>query len=98
MCFHGGMLCSNEYTQHTIFSMKNKNHPKLSQVCTHGIFCLRPKIEFGKRAISVRATKVRLYAVLFSCPIYVSLWQVQNYPGKLSRNYIHMKFCIISNM
>ena len=29
---------SNEYTQHTIFSIKKENPPKLSQICSYGIF------------------------------------------------------------
>ena len=29
---------SYEYTQYTIFNMKKKNHPKLSQICSYGIF------------------------------------------------------------
>ena len=29
---------SKEYTQYTIFNIKKVNHPKLSQICSHGIF------------------------------------------------------------
>ena len=29
---------SNEYTQYTIFNIKKENHPKLSQICSYGIF------------------------------------------------------------
>ena len=46
---------------------KRKNHPKLSQICTYGIFSQGLKHEFeiaiddSERAISVRATEVLLY-------------------------------------
>ena len=33
---HGGD--SNEYTQYTIFNMNKKKHPKLSKVCSYGLF------------------------------------------------------------
>ena len=29
---------SNENIQYTIFNMKKKNHPQLSQICSYGIF------------------------------------------------------------
>ena len=56
---------SNEYTKYTIFNIKKKNHPKLSQInsyaiCFQGIPERVRKIR-GKRAISVRATEGRLY-------------------------------------
>ena len=46
---------------------KRKNHPKLSQICTYGIFSQGLKHEFeiaiddSERAISVRATEILLY-------------------------------------
>ena len=29
---------SNEYTQYTIFNIKKENNPKLSLICSYGIF------------------------------------------------------------
>ena len=29
---------SNEYTQYTIFNIKEKNHPKLFHICSYGVF------------------------------------------------------------
>ena len=37
---------SNEYTQYTIINIKKKNHPKLSQICSYGIFSKGPKNKF----------------------------------------------------
>ena len=37
---------SNKYTQYTIFNIRRKNRPKLSQICTYGIFPLGLKHEF----------------------------------------------------
>ena len=55
---------SNEYTQYTIFNMKNEKHPKLSQIYSYGIFSKGTKEQVrnshGKRAISVRAIEVLL--------------------------------------
>ena len=48
---------------------KKRKIPKLSQICSYGMFSEGLKNEFetdvvnGKRAISVRATKVLLYCV-----------------------------------
>ena len=36
---------SNKYTQYTIFNLK-ENHPKLSQICSYGIFSKGLKNEF----------------------------------------------------
>ena len=56
---------SNEYTQYTIFNMNNKNTPKLSKICSFGLFFQgtqeRVRNSRGKRAISVRAFEVLLY-------------------------------------
>ena len=58
---------SNEYTQYTIFNIKQKNHPKLSQIRSFKIFVQgiqeRVRNSRGKRAISVRATDGLLYKV-----------------------------------
>ena len=53
---------SNEYTQYTIFNIKWKlNHPKLSQICSYGIFFQgtqeRVRNSRGKRVMSVQATE-----------------------------------------
>ena len=37
---------SNEYTQYTIFNIKKENQPKISQICSHGIFFKALKNEF----------------------------------------------------
>ena len=37
---------SNENTQHTIFNRKKENLPKLSQICSYGIFSKGLKNEF----------------------------------------------------
>ena len=56
---------SNESTQYTIFTIKKKNHPKFSQICSYEIFFLgtheRVRNSRGKQAISVRVTEVLLY-------------------------------------
>ena len=36
---------SNEYTQYTVYNIKKKNHTKLSQICSQGIFSLGFKNE-----------------------------------------------------
>ena len=41
---HGGD--SNEYTQYTISNINKENHPKLSQICSYGIFSKELKNEF----------------------------------------------------
>ena len=37
---------SNECTQYTIFGIKKENHPKLSKICSYGIFSKGLKNEF----------------------------------------------------
>ena len=58
---------SYEYTQYTIFNIKKENHPKLSQICSNGIFFQgtqeRVRNNRGRRDISVRATEVLLYTL-----------------------------------
>ena len=57
---------SNKYTQYTVFSRKQENHIKLSQISSYEV-CFsqgtqeRVRNSSGKRAISVRATEVLLY-------------------------------------
>ena len=49
---------SNEYTQYTIFNMRQENHRKLSKICSYGIFQgtqKRVRNSRGKRAIGVLA-------------------------------------------
>ena len=52
---------SNSYTQYTIFNIKKENHPKLSKICSNGIFTKglkkRVRNSCGKRVNSVRAIK-----------------------------------------
>ena len=62
---------SNEYTQHTIINLKKKitsNYPKYNDVCNCRNFVLgtqeRVRNSSGKRAISVRANEVLLYAAV----------------------------------
>ena len=46
---------SNEYTQHTIISVKRKiirNSPKCNNVCSYGIVCLGPKNEFETAVVN----------------------------------------------
>ena len=50
---------SNENTIYH-FQYKKENHPKLSQICSYGIFHKELKNEF-KTAICVRATEGLLY-------------------------------------
>ena len=61
---------SNEYTQYTNFNIKKDDHPKLSQICSYGIFFQgtqeQVRNSHGKRAISVRATEVQLYLQIYS--------------------------------
>ena len=65
---------SNENVQHTIINIKKKitqNYTKYNNVCSCGIILLgtqdRNRNSHGKRAISVRATEVLLYKVLYIC-------------------------------
>ena len=37
---------TKENTQYTIFNMKRKKHPKLSQICSYGIFSKGLESEF----------------------------------------------------
>ena len=37
---------SNEYKQYTIFNLKKENHPKLSHICSYGMFSKGLKNEF----------------------------------------------------
>ena len=39
---------SNEYTQYTIFNIKKENHPKISQICSYGIFTKGLENEFER--------------------------------------------------
>ena len=50
----------NKNTQYTIFNMNKKKYPKLSQICSYGIFSYGLKNEF-ETAISVRTIEVLLY-------------------------------------
>ena len=39
---------SNENTQYTISQYEKENHPKLSQICSYGIFFKGPKNAFSR--------------------------------------------------
>ena len=57
-------------TDNIPFSIKKKNHPKLSQICSEGFFQgsqERVLVRQGKRAISVRAIEVLLYHQFHLC-------------------------------
>ena len=43
---------SNEYTQYTFFQYENKKHPKLSQICSYGIFSKGLKNEFERAVVN----------------------------------------------
>ena len=43
---------SNEYTQYTFFNMKEKKHPKLSQICSYGIFSKGLKNKFETAVVN----------------------------------------------
>ena len=66
---------SNEYRQHTIINITKKitlNYPIYNNVCNYGIVCQglkRVRNSRGKRAISVRATKVLRYKY-----VYKNIW------------------------
>ena len=55
---------------------KKENHPKLSQICSYGIFCLgtqeRVRNSRGKRAISVRAIEILPYYIYIKTDIFMS--------------------------
>ena len=54
---------SNEYTLYIIFNTKMENWPKLSEVCSYGIFSLGLKHKF--ETAMVRAIEVLLYMYPF---------------------------------
>ena len=43
---------SNEYTQHTIFSIKKKIILNFPKICSHGIFCKGLKNEFESARVN----------------------------------------------
>ena len=43
---------SNEYTQYTIFNIKIENNPKLSQICSCGIFSKGVKYQFETAVVN----------------------------------------------
>ena len=51
---------SNEYTQHTIFSIKKENHTKLSQICSYGMFFKGLKNEFETAVVKEPSVFERL--------------------------------------
>ena len=79
---------------HTIhhFLYKGENHPKLSQICSFRIFFQgtqeRVRSSRGKRAISVRATKVLLYIryIEHIGDQKSGLWDKVSYQGQTSED------------
>ena len=43
---------SNEYKDYTIFQYEKEKHPKLSQICSHGIFSKGLKNEFERAEVN----------------------------------------------
>ena len=43
---------SNEYRQYTILNMSKNNNPKLSQICSYGIFSKGHKNEFETAVVN----------------------------------------------
>ena len=43
---------SKEYIQYTIFQYINEKHPKLSKICSYGIFSKRLKNEFERAMVN----------------------------------------------
>ena len=43
---------SNEYKQYTIFNMNKKKHPKLSKICSYGLFSKGLKYEFETAVVN----------------------------------------------
>ena len=43
---------SNEYKQYTIFNMNKKEHPKLSKICSYGLFSKGLKNEFETAVVN----------------------------------------------
>ena len=43
---------SNEYTQNTIFQYEKETHPKLSQICSYGIFSKGLKYKFERAMVN----------------------------------------------
>ena len=43
---------SNEYTQYTIVQYEKEKHPKLSQICSYGIFSKGLKNEFERAMVN----------------------------------------------
>ena len=43
---------SNEYKQFTIFPYEREKHPKLSEICSYGIFSKGPEHEFETAVVN----------------------------------------------
>ena len=68
---HGGD--SNEYTQYTIFNMKKEKHPKLSQICSYGIFSKGLKNEFKTAVVNEPSVfeSLKFYCIpIHVCTVY----------------------------
>ena len=65
---------SNYNTKYTIFSTKKENHPKLSQICSYGIFSKGLKNEFETAMVNEPSVfePLKFYCIVESsmtCPI-----------------------------
>ena len=64
---------SNEYTKYTIFNTKKRNHPKLSKICSHGIFTKGHKNGF--ETAMVNETSVFEPLTVYCMKVTVSCYQ-----------------------
>ena len=61
-------LESNEYIKYIIFNIKKKNHPKLSHICSYGIFFKELKNEFETAVVNEPSSfePLKFYCIVFS--------------------------------
>ena len=59
---------SNKYTQYTIFNKKKEHHPKLSQICSYGIFPRDSRMKSPGRVAQSEGHLTRKSEVLGSIP------------------------------
>ena len=58
---------SNEYTQYTIFQYEKETYPKLSQICSNGIFAKGLKNEFERARVNEPSVfePLKFYCIFF---------------------------------
>ena len=63
---------SNEYTQYTIFQYEKEKHPKLSQICSYGIFSKGLKNEFERAVVNELSVfePLKFYCIFFDIGEY----------------------------